>query len=110
MRLQGDGVTGALYRDCDPTTQQWAVQRLDAQSTAWFTQAPRRVAWKSRPTVYVVCTKDRTIPVWRQRRMAVHADRVIDLPASHSPFLSMPDRLAGVLADADYQRQATQQP
>jgi hypothetical protein len=42
--------------------------------------------------------------------MAVHADRVIDLPASHSPFLSMPDRLAGVLADADYQRQATQQP
>jgi pimeloyl-ACP methyl ester carboxylesterase len=110
MRLQGDGVTGALYRDCDPTTQQWAVQRLDAQSTASFTQAPRRVAWKSRPTVYVVCTKDRTIPVWRQRMMAVHADRVIDLPASHSPFLSMPDRLAGVLADADYQRQATQQP
>jgi hypothetical protein len=48
------------------------------------------VAWTSRPTVYVVCTKDRTIPVWRQRRMAVHADRVIDLPASHSPFLSMP--------------------
>jgi pimeloyl-ACP methyl ester carboxylesterase len=100
MRLHGDGVTSALYRDCDPATQQWALQRLDSQSTASFTQAPRRVAWKSRPATYVVCTQDRTIPVWRQRRMAEHADRVIDLPASHSPFLSMPKRLAAVLAEA----------
>lgn len=97
MRLQGDGVNGALYQDCDPATQQWALGRLEAQSTASFTQAPRRVAWRSRPTTYVVCTQDRTIPPWRQRRMAGHADRVIDLPSSHSPFLSMPERLAGVL-------------
>jgi len=101
MRLHGDGVAGAVYGDCDPATQQWAIARLDAQSTASFTQAPRRVAWSSQPTVYVVCTQDRTIPVWRQRRMAVHAERVIDLPASHSPFLSMPERLAGVIAEAD---------
>jgi pimeloyl-ACP methyl ester carboxylesterase len=101
MRLYGDGVAGAVYGDCDPATQQWAIARLDAQSTASFTQAPRRVAWNSQPTVYVVCTQDRTIPVWRQRRMAVHAGRVIALPASHSPFLSMPERLAGVIAEAD---------
>jgi hypothetical protein len=49
----------------------------------------------------VVCTEDRTIPAWLQRTMAVHADRVIDLPASYSPFLSMPDRLAVVLAEVD---------
>jgi pimeloyl-ACP methyl ester carboxylesterase len=101
MRLGGDGVAGALYGDCDPATQQWAIARLDAQSTASFTQAPRRVAWKSRPATYVVCTQDRTIPAWLQRTMAVPADRVIDLPASHSPFLSMPGRLAGVIAEAD---------
>jgi hypothetical protein len=53
------------------------------------------------PAAYVVCTQERTIPAWLQRRMAVHADRVIDLPASHSPFLSMPKRLAGVLAEAN---------
>jgi pimeloyl-ACP methyl ester carboxylesterase len=101
MRLQGDAVASALYRDCDLATQQWAIRRLDAQSTASFTQAPRRVAWTSRPTTYVVCTEDRTIPAWLQRTMAVHADRVIDLPASHSPFLSMPERLADVLAEAN---------
>jgi hypothetical protein len=27
MRLHGDGVAGALYRDCDPATQQWAIAR-----------------------------------------------------------------------------------
>jgi pimeloyl-ACP methyl ester carboxylesterase len=101
MRLQGNGVAGALYRDCDPATQQWALQRLDSQLTVSFTQVPRRVAWTSRPTTYVVCTEDRTIPPWRQRRMAEHADRVIDLPASHSPFLSMPERLAGALTGPD---------
>jgi pimeloyl-ACP methyl ester carboxylesterase len=42
MRLQRAGVAGALYRDCDPATQQWAVARLDGQSTVSFTQAPRR--------------------------------------------------------------------
>jgi pimeloyl-ACP methyl ester carboxylesterase len=101
MRLQGDGATSALYGDCDPATQQWAVQRLDSQSTVSFTQPPRRVAWTTRPTTYVVCTQDRTIPPWLQRRMAEHADRVIALPASHSPFLSMPKRLAAVLTGAD---------
>jgi pimeloyl-ACP methyl ester carboxylesterase len=101
MRLEGDGVVSALYQDCDLATRQWAVQRLDSQSTPSFTQATRRVAWKSRPTTYVVCTEDRTIPAWLQRTMAEHADRVIDLPASHSPFLSMPERLAGVLAEAE---------
>jgi pimeloyl-ACP methyl ester carboxylesterase len=100
MRLHGDGVTRALYRDCDPATQRWALQRLDAQSTVSFAQAPRRVAWRSRPTTYVVCTQDRTIPAWLQRTMAERADRVIDRPASHSPFLSMPKRLAAVLAEA----------
>ena len=53
------------------------------------------------PAAYVVCTQERTIPAWLQRRMAVHADRVIDLPASHSPFLSMPERFAGALTEPD---------
>jgi hypothetical protein len=34
--------------------------------------------------------------------MADHADRVIELPASHSPFLSMPERLAGAITEADH--------
>jgi len=47
-----------------------------------------------------VCTEDCTIPAWHQRRMAENTSRVVELTASHSPFLSMPDTLARVLADA----------
>jgi pimeloyl-ACP methyl ester carboxylesterase len=100
MYLEGDGVVSALYGDCDPPVQQWSLERLGQQLTASFTQVPRHVAWASKPTTYVVCTEDRSIPAWHQRRMAGNASRVAELTAGHSPFLSTPDTLTRVLADA----------
>ena len=100
MYLEGDGIVSALYGDCDPAVQQWSLERLGQQPTASFTQVPRHLAWASKPTTYVVCTEDCTIPVWHQRQMAKNANRVVELTASHSPFLSMPDTLAQVLADS----------
>jgi pimeloyl-ACP methyl ester carboxylesterase len=98
--LDGDGVTSAFYGDCDPAAQRWALERLGRQPTASLTQAPRQQAWTSKPTTYVVCTEDHAIPAWHQRQMAKNAGRVVELAASHSPFLSMPDELAAVLAVA----------
>jgi pimeloyl-ACP methyl ester carboxylesterase len=98
--LDGDGLAGALYADCDAEVQRWAVDRLGHQPMASFTQAPRLIAWSLKPTTYVVCTEDRAIPPWLQRRMAVNAGHVVELTASHSPFLSVPDELAQVLATA----------
>ena len=95
--LDGDGVVGAFYEDCDPAAQRWALERLGHQPTASLTQAPRHLAWTSKPTTYVVCTKDRAIPAWHQRQMAENADRVIEMEASHSPFLSKPEELATLL-------------
>ena len=100
MYLEGETVATALYGDCDLALQEWALARLGRQPTASFTQAPRQLAWESKPTTYVVCTADRAIPVWHQRQMAANADRVVELPASHSPFLSMPDELADLLVDS----------
>ena len=98
--LAGAGVVSALYRDCDPALQRWATERLDHQPTASLAQASRHLAWTSKPTTYVVCTEDRAIPVWQQQQMAQKAGRVVQLAAGHSPFLSMPDELAAVLAAA----------
>jgi pimeloyl-ACP methyl ester carboxylesterase len=100
MYLEGGDVTSALYADCDPEVQRWSLERLGQQPTASFTQVPRQLAWASKSTTYVVCTEDRAIPAWHQRRMAENASRVVELAASHSPFLSTPDGLARVLADA----------
>jgi pimeloyl-ACP methyl ester carboxylesterase len=55
----------------------------------------------SLPRTYVECTQDRTIPIASQRRMQalVPGAHVVTLPADHSPFFSMPDRLADALID-----------
>jgi len=64
-------------------------------------------AWGSVPRTYVVCTLDNAIRPTLQRRFIREADAafpanpttVIELEASHSPFLSMPERVAGIIAD-----------
>ena len=61
--------------------------------------------WGSIQRTFIRTTEDRTIPVALQDRMIAEADAltpgnrfdVLALPSSHSPFASMPDRLATVL-------------
>jgi pimeloyl-ACP methyl ester carboxylesterase len=45
----------------------------------------------------VVCTEDRSITVDAQRVMAARCRHVVELDASHSPFLSRPDAVADIL-------------
>lgn len=58
--------------------------------------------WGSKPRTYIECTKDRTIPIDSQRRMIAMSPgaQVITLEADHSPYLSMPEALAGALEAA----------
>jgi hypothetical protein len=57
------------------------------------------------PRTFIRTTEDRTVPLALQDRMIAEADAltpdnpfdVRSLPSSHSPFASMPDRLAEVL-------------
>ena len=61
--------------------------------------------WGTVPRTFIRCTEDRTVPPALQDRMIAEADEatpgnrfdVRSLPSSHSPFASMPDRLAAVL-------------
>jgi len=92
-----------FYADCDPTDVERSLARLVPEPIGIAT-APLEVTaerWGSVPRTYVVCTEDRAVSPALQRRMAerVGVDRVIELDASHSPMLSMPDELAAVLAD-----------
>jgi len=90
----------ALYHDCPEGTAAYAhanlcVQAIKPQAT------PIRLgaAYAEVPKTYIRCDDDQAIPPEYQRTMtedwpakAVHA-----LPASHSPFFSMPDRLARLI-------------
>lgn len=63
--------------------------------------------WGRVPRTFVRCTLDQALPIELQDRMIREADQstrdnrfdVHTLESSHSPFASMPDKLAGILAN-----------
>ena len=87
-----------FYHDCVPDLADAAAAQLQPMSVAAMAGVPRAVAWREVPSTYVVCTDDRALPVALQRSCAARLENVIELPASHSPFLSRPDDVARVLA------------
>jgi pimeloyl-ACP methyl ester carboxylesterase len=88
-----------LFADCDDTTATAAFNRLRPQGTCGYGLPYALPALPSASTTYVVCTEDRIVnPEWSKRiareRLAVD---LIEMPGSHSPFLSRPKDLAAVL-------------
>jgi hypothetical protein len=97
--LDCDKARSAFYGDCDDDDVGAALLRLDAHPVAALVQAPAREAWRSKPSTYVVCALDRAVPPELQRRLATRATTVVEWPSGHSPFFSMPDQVAALLAE-----------
>jgi pimeloyl-ACP methyl ester carboxylesterase len=58
-------------------------------------------AWRSKPSYYLVTTEDRMVPPPAQRMMAERAGAtVVEVPASHSVFLSHPEAVASLIRTA----------
>lgn len=101
--IRPDAAPELFYGDCTEATAAAATASLVAEptgaATSTITITPER--WGSVPRAYIRCDLDRAITPAEQDRMiaAVGVDIVADLPASHSPNLSMPDRLAQTLVD-----------
>ena len=100
MGIKAELAPEAFMQDCDEAAVAGALKRLTRQSLAVFAQTPRGVAWREKPSTYVVCAEDRATPPEAQRGYARRADRVVELPTGHHPMLSRPDLLARVLAEA----------
>jgi pimeloyl-ACP methyl ester carboxylesterase len=94
-----DLAAACLFNDCDTETADWAVARLGPQPLVTMTDSPNEVAWRSRPSTYVVCTDDLAIPPEIQRVLARRCTSVVEWPTSHSPFLSAPDLVADLLSE-----------
>ena len=80
----------ALYNDCDPETVSWALARLGPQPLVTLQQTPTSVAWRRRPSTYVVCGHDMAIHPDLQRILAKRCTTSIEWDTGHSPFLSQP--------------------
>ena len=97
--LAPDVALGCFYQDCDPATAAWATARLGLQSLASLQQQPYAVAWRTKPSTYVVCANDEAIHPSLQRILARRCITTAEWPTGHTPFLSRPDLIAALLAD-----------
>ena len=101
-----DGTVGVLpdlireffLQDCDEESTEGALSRLTRQSIVPFTQSPRQIAWRERPTTYIVCTEDLATPAEVQRRRVRGGARIVEFGAGHHPFLSRPEAFAETIA------------
>lgn len=76
-------------------------QISDTISSSVTTQA----AWRSKPTSYVVATKDRTIPPELQRFVAARMKaQTIEVPSSHVAMISHPKEVSDLILEATTRR------
>jgi pimeloyl-ACP methyl ester carboxylesterase len=95
--IDPEGARVLFYNDCTPEVAARASSMLGRQPMETLSQAPRAVAWRSKPSTYAVCTIDNIVHPDLQRVLARRADSVVEWPTGHSPFLSRPDLVAELL-------------
>jgi len=77
----------------------WATHFAPAADL--FTQKLDGVAWKSKPSSYIVATNDRTVQPDLQRFVAKRMGATTtEVASSHVPMLSHPDLVINVIRDA----------
>lgn len=97
--IDPDQATAAFYHRCRPDDAAWATARLRPMPTPTLTtRASDSMAWRAVSSTYIVCSDDQIISPDRQRAMAANAGATVEIDSDHSPFLSCPGELAGVLA------------
>ena len=99
-----------FYGDVDEVTAKAAISLLGSDGPLGIPTEIFAVTadhYGNIPHSYVVCTRDRVVPVALQRRFVADIDAVsaspttvIELDSSHSPFLSQPAALAAVITEA----------
>ncbi|MCX4908938.1 alpha/beta fold hydrolase [Streptomyces sp. NBC_00878] len=71
----------------------WGVDALNG--------AASRPAWRTKPSWYLVATEDRMIPPPAQRAMSERLGATtVEVPGSHSVYLSQPDAVADLIRQA----------
>ena len=96
-----DQAIEAFFGTCDPEAARTAAGRLIPEGLALFAQpvsAGADTVGRLRRT-YIEARQDRAIPIAAQRAMrhAAGIDDVRTIDSDHSPFLSRPGELAGIL-------------
>ncbi len=91
--------TEIFYHDAAPDLAAWATARLRPQWYGVMAEVTPLAAWPGAPSRVIACGDDHAINAdWVRRaareRLGVEA---VEMPGGHSPFLTRPAELAGVI-------------
>jgi pimeloyl-ACP methyl ester carboxylesterase len=95
--LAGDDLNDILWEDAPAEATEPIRASLRTQAGVTLVEPPARVAWHDTPSTYVVTMQDRVVHPDLQREMAKRATHVIEWNTSHSPVLSTPEVVVGLL-------------
>jgi pimeloyl-ACP methyl ester carboxylesterase len=89
----------AMYHDCPPDRARWAFDRLRPQAHLPFAEPWPLERWPDASVASIVCSEDRMGNPTLLSQVARETFSIdpIELPGSHSPFLSQPAALADAL-------------
>lgn len=98
LLLSGEPARDAFYHRCRSADADWALAQL---RPTFVYGAPQSVPplWESLPVTYVACRQDRAIHYAYQAAAARALPASAELDSDHSPMLSQPERLAGLIHD-----------
>ncbi|KAK5940390.1 hypothetical protein PMZ80_007810 [Knufia obscura] len=99
LRVLEEHAIDTFYHDLEPVLAQKMVDNLGLHSFLAFKSSQEHCAHREIPTTYILCEQDRAIFPFVQQHMIEAGDikDVVKLNASHSPFLSMPDEVVGII-------------
>jgi pimeloyl-ACP methyl ester carboxylesterase len=100
VTINPDRLGPVYYGDCSEADLDWVRPRLVPESLRpSVTKVRLTERFQSVPRSYIRCTQDRGLSIQMQDRLIERqpCQHVASLDASHSPFLSMPDRFVAAL-------------
>ncbi len=95
--LEPEQATAGLYGDCSPEVAERAVALLRPEPLSIFGESPSRASWRDTPSTYVAGSQDRAVVPELVAAFSERCGSVVTLPTSHSPYLSRPDEVAGLV-------------
>jgi pimeloyl-ACP methyl ester carboxylesterase len=99
VTLDDTNAPAIFYNDCTLEDVEAALRRLRRMRLQCLMTPVGAPAWRDKPSTYVVCTEDQAVHPELQQIMAKRCAEALEWPSGHSPFLSDPDLVAGLLVD-----------
>lgn len=95
--IPADAARELFYGDCEPEAASHAANLLVPQASGHGRGVVQSAAWERTASHFILCSNDRAMSPVLQLQMAMRCTTSETLDAGHSPYISRPRYIAGVI-------------